>query len=244
MAEKNYRTGDKISIAGNYQHNALHNGPVIQRWWHKLKLQTAVQLANIPASGKVLDIGCGSGVLTELLLPGIRYTGVDSNQEALNFATGHYRHPNSRFLHMQIDDLHQLGSNCFDSVFFLETIEHIHPEQAAETLGAIKDLLITGGCCMITTPNRKSAWPLIERIMDLFKVVPTLGGKQHEHLFSKKELVEMVHRYGLTTDVVKTSNGLAPWLSWLGSAATNSIHDWEMRNDWFPGSLIVLRIRK
>ncbi len=244
MAEKNYRTGDKISIAGNYQHNAIHHGNIVQRWWHRLKLETAVQLANVPAHSKVLDIGSGSGVLTELLPPTVAYTGIDSNQEALDFAADQYGNPNFRFLNRQIDDLNQMDSNCFDAIFFLETIEHIHPEQANKTLGAIKQLLVADGCCIISTPNRKSAWPLIERMMDLLKVAPTLDGEQHEHLFTIKELLQMVHAHGLEADVVKTCNGLAPWLAWLGAAATQKIHRWELRNSWFPGSLIVLRIRK
>lgn len=243
MAETKYRTGDKIAITGSYQHRALHEGNTVQRWWHRLKLQTAADMAALSTGSRVLDIGCGSGIITEFLPQAIAYTGVDSNPDALSFARAQYPQPHLQFLYWQIDDIHQMNADAYAAIFFLETIEHIHPEQAKKTMMAIKELLAKNGCCIITTPNRKSAWPLIEKLMDFFRLAPKLGGEQHEHLFTKKELVAMANVCGLQVSSVKTFNGIAPWLSWLGAGITLKIHKWELRNNWFPGSLIAMRLQ-
>lgn len=87
------RIGDSIAIPGDYQYRALHDGPAVQRFWHHGKLAAAEAALHPVAGDVVLDVGCGSGVLSARLgaIPGVRVIGVDANADAIAFASTHPR---------------------------------------------------------------------------------------------------------------------------------------------------------
>ncbi len=239
------RKGDKVKIAGSYQYDAIHRGNVFQRNWHKLKLQAAAGLANIGTSSTIIDLGCGSGILTAFLPTNFRtYTGLDANEDAIDFANNTYSNTKISFRLFQLDDLRELDTETFSTVFFLETIEHITGQQGLDTLIQLHRLMEKGGRCIITTPNRRSLWPMIEWLLDFLRLTPRLKDEQHEKLYSRNELAAIAIAAGFSIHSMKTVNGLAPWLSFLGPRITWSIHRWEMANDWLPGSLIVLSLEK
>jgi 2-polyprenyl-3-methyl-5-hydroxy-6-metoxy-1,4-benzoquinol methylase len=240
------RSGDKITIEGDYQEKALHHGIIFQRSWHRLKLMAATQsLVNPLNAPIILDIGCGSGTLLQFINRGYKsYTGIDVNQAAITYCRERYPAPENQFRLMEFDDLKELGGQAFTHIFFLESIEHITPEQGLNVLKTARELLGKDGKMVITTPNRKSAWPLIESLLDIFKLTPTLAHEQHEHLYSPAELKDLALDAGFHVQKIFTMNGLAPWLSFLGNKFTHTIHQWECRNDWLPGSIIVMELLK
>lgn len=238
------RKGDKVVIPGAYQYNAVHSGNTFQRNWHILKLQAAAQLAEITSEDTLLDVGCGSGILLSFLPHVKSYTGLDANSTAIAFAQKTYPSLNNSFRLFQVDDLHLLESGSYSKIFFLETIEHITEEQGLNTLRQFYRLLKPGGICIISTPNRKSLWPAIEWMLDFFRLTPRMKEEQHEKLYSINELKAVVSQSGLQVKNIKTMNGIAPWLSFLGKKNTQAIHHWEMKNKWFPGSLILMALEK
>lgn len=66
--------------------------------------------------GKVLDVGCGSGLLSEYV-PASDYTGVEPDKDSRTAAVSHY--PSSTFL----EKLPEKGD--FDTVALLAVIEHV-----------------------------------------------------------------------------------------------------------------------
>lgn len=239
------RKGDKVKIGGAYQHEAIHSGNTFQRNWHLLKLTTAVGMADIKHAANILDLGAGSGVLTSLLPAYINaYTGLDANPDAVSFANKTYGSTTCRFQLFQLDDLHSMPDSCYSHVFFLETIEHITAAQGGATLEHIYRILRPGGKCIISTPNRRSLWPVIETTLDLLRLTPRLKDEQHEKLYSPGELRKLGVEAGFTIQNSCTINGLAPWISPLGEAITKGVHRWEISNNWLPGSLIIMLLQK
>lgn len=237
------RSGDKIFISGDYQDRALHNGIVFQRAWHRLKLLAATQSLAGTLSPTILDIGCGSGTLLQFVPQGCQsYTGVDVNDAAIQYCRERYPAPENQFRLLEFDEIGQLAGEQFTHIFFLESIEHIAKEQGLQLLKNAKPLLATNGVFVLTTPNRKSAWPFIEKMLDFFRLTPTLANEQHEHLYSMAELTSLATEAGFSVKKAFTMNGIAPWLSFLGTAITNTIHRWESKQHWLPGSIIVMEL--
>jgi 2-polyprenyl-6-hydroxyphenyl methylase/3-demethylubiquinone-9 3-methyltransferase len=107
-------------------------------------------------SGKrVLDIGCGGGILAEALAQrGAGVTGIDMAEQSLKVARLHL-HESDLEIDYQLStaeafaDQHAAG---FDVVTCLEMLEHV-PDPAAIIDAAVR-LLKPGGCLILSTLNR------------------------------------------------------------------------------------------
>jgi 2-polyprenyl-3-methyl-5-hydroxy-6-metoxy-1,4-benzoquinol methylase len=253
------RTGDRVTIPGDYQYHALYSGSAPQRFWHRFKLTTAIQnLAlgskkNVPDANDrspmhILDAGCGSGMLSALITaqdPSIRLTGLDANPAAIAFCREKWQHlGNVRFVQGQIDELQQFPDGAFDRISFLEVIEHLTVPQAERVLREFHRSLRTGGLLVISTPNRNSPWPFLEFILDTFRLAPRLSGDQHENLYSGSELLDMCRKNGFTAIRRQRINFLAPWLALLSPKLAQKTHAWEAKQHWLPGPLLVYTFRK
>jgi 2-polyprenyl-3-methyl-5-hydroxy-6-metoxy-1,4-benzoquinol methylase len=99
-----------------------------------------------------LDIGCGVGVLTNLIkntYPNCEVWGVDISDQAIR--DNIKENPSITYHKQEIGNLNKVPSNHFDFVFSGETLEHLdHPEDL------IKDACMAlkpGGKLVITTPE-------------------------------------------------------------------------------------------
>lgn len=242
------RTGDKISIAGDYQYTALNKGSAPQRFWHRTRLQEAIKDLLIKPGYSILDAGCGSGLLTAFIaeaLPSVSITGIDGNAAAIDFCRRQWVHlPNARFIEGRIDELTAWPDAGTDGIAFLEVIEHITREQAFNVLREFHRILRPGGLLVVSTPNRKSLWPLQERIMDILRLVPRLKGAQHETLYSGAELEKMAASAGFATASRRTILFMGPWLATLSKRWADRMHRWETTRNRTPGSLLLYTFRK
>lgn len=119
----------------------------------KLRHEQAVEFVTqrLPASdARVLDIGCGDGIIGQLLTPrGYHVTGVDVSAEALRIAAAHYRDTHQLDLDSDATPPDWLGR--FDAVVCLEVLEHIlHPQRNIERAFA---LCRRGGVAVFSFPN-------------------------------------------------------------------------------------------
>jgi 2-polyprenyl-3-methyl-5-hydroxy-6-metoxy-1,4-benzoquinol methylase len=245
MGEKdiNRRTGDKIAIDGDYQYNAFYNGSALQRSWHRFKIGAALQNLDLKPGKQILDAGCGSGILPALVArdhPSIRVTGIDENADAIEFCKQQWKDlPNACFEEARIDRINQLQDASLDGIAFLEVIEHITEQQAFDVLADFYRLLKKGGILVMSTPNRKSLWPLLEIIMDSFRLAPKMGSDQHEQLYSGSELIAIAEQSGFLTVKKQRINFIAPWLAFFSEKFAARIHRWELRQNRLPGSLLL-----
>lgn len=116
-----------------------------------------------PVAGqKVLDIGCGGGLLSEALAHrGAQVTGIDLGELPLQVAREHAAQSQLTIDYRQqsAEDLAAEAPASFDIITCMEMLEHV-PDPAA-IIGACQRLLKPGGQAFFSTLNRTpKAWLL------------------------------------------------------------------------------------
>lgn len=233
------RTGDEVAIEGGYQHRALTAGPPVQRFWHLAK-QIAIARLLPPTPGDfVLDIGCGSGVISDYLArAGANVLAVDGSADAIAFARRQYGSPQIEF-RLGLVDEHFKVDRPVDKIYCLELIEHIHYPQARTLLDHARAVLRPGGQIFLTTPNYRSAWPAIEWLMDQTGTAPKLAGAQHVEFYHAARLRRLLVESGFEVRSLTTKCGLAPWVAPLNRGLATRLQEAELASRWRLGSILV-----
>lgn len=107
------------------------------------------------AGKKVLDIGCGGGILTESLArAGANATGIDMSADAIHIATQHAEQTQTSVQYFQIrtEDFATQHENAFDVITCMEMLEHV-PDPTAIIYAASK-MLKPNGFIFFSTINR------------------------------------------------------------------------------------------
>lgn len=217
-----HRSGDTIAIAGDYQARALHEGFVVQRFWHTLKFRLIDRVCPPRPGARVLDIGCGSGVVANYLARTAAHVdALDGNRDAIAYAQSHAVGPNMAFHLAQIDAI-PFEDGRFDQIYCMELIEHVYAHQVQALLSRIERLLAPGGELLLTTPNYASLWPVIEWAMDVLRLAPRMKDDQHVSKWTRGRLRAAARGAGFQEVRVGRFSGIAPFasvLSWgLASA--------------------------
>jgi 2-polyprenyl-6-hydroxyphenyl methylase/3-demethylubiquinone-9 3-methyltransferase len=136
------------------------------RWWdptgefkplhdlNPLRLQFIDQRADLNGK-RVLDIGCGGGILAEAMAAlGAEVTGIDLGQAPLTVAKLHLKESGRHVAYQQIsaEELAQQRPGAFDVVTCMEMLEHV-PDPAS-TINACSRLVKPGGQVFFSTINR------------------------------------------------------------------------------------------
>jgi 2-polyprenyl-6-hydroxyphenyl methylase/3-demethylubiquinone-9 3-methyltransferase len=100
---------------------------------------------------KVLDVGCGGGILTESLADaGALVTGIDVSKNALDVARAH--NPAIDYQEITVETLATQQPHSFDVVTCLEMLEHV-PDPSS-VVQACAQLVKPGGQLFFSTINR------------------------------------------------------------------------------------------
>lgn len=217
------RRGDAISIPGDYQLRASQSPNRVQRFWHAAKKLVIDTELPPDAADVVLDAGCGSGVIAEYLAAfGADVTAIDANPQAIRFASSAFLRPNLRFVAGFVDEQVHF-ERPVDKIYSLEVIEHMHHPEGLAMLQNFTRLLRPGGRVLLTTPNYRSIWPLLEWTLDAFRLVPTLHEEQHVAHYHRRLVQQTAEKAGLKVIKVCSVCFLSPWiapLSWSLAMAT------------------------
>ncbi|CAH1725850.1 ubiquinone biosynthesis O-methyltransferase, mitochondrial [Aphis gossypii] len=139
---------------------------------------------------KILDVGCGGGVLTEALarLDG-HVTGIDPSKELITIANDHsmfLRNKNIKYLNESIEEHVTSNTESYDAIVTSEVLEHVSNKYGFLT--NCVDCLKPGGSLFITTPNRTIfSWLSVKVIGETFDFIPK-GTHEWEKFICPHEL--------------------------------------------------------
>ena len=119
-------------------------------WWIE-GLGAFVSLLHPGAT--VLDVGCGSGVKSEVLIKkGLRVTGMDFSENLLAIAKR--RLPEEKFLLVDLYDLSNLNEK-FDAIFAQAVLLHIPKKDVRKIIHSLKEKLIPGGYFYVAVKEQR-----------------------------------------------------------------------------------------
>lgn len=163
-------------------------------------IEQAVDLSR----AKVVDVGCGGGILTEALAQKAAETsGIDMAEPSLAVATEHAKQSGLTIDYrcMAVEDLAAQESGQYDVVVCMEMLEHV-PDPSA-VIRACAALLKSGGKLFLSTLNR-NAKSYIQAIVAAEYVLRMLPRGTHDFrkFITPSELARMCRTAGLSTETV------------------------------------------
>ncbi|MDA3977803.1 bifunctional 2-polyprenyl-6-hydroxyphenol methylase/3-demethylubiquinol 3-O-methyltransferase UbiG [Gallibacterium sp. AGMB14963] len=161
------------------------------------------------AGKKVLDVGCGGGILSESLAKvGGKVTGIDMSSEPLAVARQHASESQLQIDYQKItieEFLHhqqQTGAEKFDVITCMEMLEHV-PDPLS-IIRSCQQLLKPNGVLFLSTINRTlKAWALVVIGAEyVLKLLPQ-GTHDYEKFIKPAELLGYCDQVGLVCEQLK-----------------------------------------
>ncbi|HHC7219226.1 bifunctional 2-polyprenyl-6-hydroxyphenol methylase/3-demethylubiquinol 3-O-methyltransferase UbiG [Vibrio parahaemolyticus] len=182
------------------------------RWWdlegefkplhqiNPLRLNYVLEKADGLFGKKVLDVGCGGGILAESMAKeGATVTGLDMGKEPLEVARLHALETGTKLTYIQstIEDHAAENAGTYDVVTCMEMLEHV-PDPLS-VIRSCAALVKPGGHVFFSTLNRniKSYLFAIVGAEKLLKIVPE-GTHDHEKFIKPAEMMKMIDQTDLT----------------------------------------------
>jgi 2-polyprenyl-6-hydroxyphenyl methylase/3-demethylubiquinone-9 3-methyltransferase len=162
--------------------------------------------ARVPLAGKkVIDIGCGGGILTESMAKkGANVTGIDLSEKALQVADLHSLESGVqvRYELISAEAMAEREAGQYDVVTCMEMLEHV-PDPAA-IVQACARLVKPGGHVFFSTLNRnpKSYLFAIIGAEYLLRMLPK-GTHDYDKFIKPAELAQFARSAGLDVDGLK-----------------------------------------
>lgn len=186
-------------------------GALASRWWdpksefkplhdiNPLRLNHIDKLVGL-AGKRVLDVGCGGGILAEsMAVKGASVTGIDLSEKPLKVAKLHLLESGQTVDYRLIaaEYLAVSEPSGFDCVTCMEMLEHV-PDPAS-TVSACTTLVKPGGWVFFSTLNRnpKSFLFAIVGAEHVLNLLPK-GTHEYRRFITPAELSEMARNAGLT----------------------------------------------
>ena len=185
-------------------------GAQAERWWdadgefktlhqvNPLRLQFIQKYADI-AGKRIVDVGCGGGILTEgLARAGADALGIDLSEDLIDIAELHSLESGvpAKYQKISAEQLAAEQPESFDHVTCMEMLEHV-PDPGA-IIKACSQLVKPGGMVFFSTLNRvPKAWMLaIVAAEHLLKMVPK-GTHDYKTFIKPSELSQSARDAGL-----------------------------------------------
>ena len=132
-----------------------------------MRTRQSLALLDAKEGTRLLDIGCNyGGIATLAHEKGFDVTSIDINRTMVELAAAFRTHQgisdeHLRFMHMDLLS-NTFEDNAFDSVLFLETIEHV--DNPGAYLQAIARVLRPGGHLILSTPNAVNLYAFAKQL--------------------------------------------------------------------------------
>ena len=210
------------TLKQGHDYYSLTKGSNIQRFWHRKKFKEV----NKNIIGKFLDAGSASGAFFLFNNNGI---GLDPSFKQLKFAKKMF---GNKFINGQVQTL-PFKDNSFDTIIFVEVIEHINKKYNKEIIKELKR--VAKKRIMITTPNYASLWPLIEYIWS--KINPINYSEEHINRFTVLKAKKLFKGGKIRSIFI-----ISPFVSMISTRLACLV--FRMEKKFFPyfGSLLLIEI--
>jgi SAM-dependent methyltransferase len=162
---------------------------------------TALIDAMIPTGQHVLDVGCGSGALSAVLLQkGCRVISQDISPGMAEMCEQYLRRRGLRGSVRQ-GDIDDIGEECtFDTVVALDVLEHLEDDRSA--LDKMRHLLNKNGHLILSVPAL--SWLYSRRDVQL----------SHYRRYDKLQLVTLIEESGFIIDHIRFWNAIGVLPNW------------------------------
>jgi len=197
-------------ITANDDHEIAKFAALSDQWWDphgKLATLHAINpvrvdyiLSKVDISGKkVMDIGCGGGILAEAMArKGAKVTGIDLCESALVAAKAHAKQSDLKisYLHRSAQEVAESSPETFDVITCLEMLEHT--EDPAGVLSAASLAAKPGAALFFSTLNRnmRAFFSAIAGAEYLLGILPK-GTHDFSRFIRPAELVAGLRKAGL-----------------------------------------------
>jgi 2-polyprenyl-6-hydroxyphenyl methylase/3-demethylubiquinone-9 3-methyltransferase len=185
-------------------------GSMAERWWdplgefktlhdiNPLRLQFIQQYAEL-AGKRIVDVGCGGGILTEgLAQHGADALGIDLSEELIDVADLHGLEVgiNTHYQKISVEDLADQQPESFDHVTCMEMLEHV--PDAGSIIAACAKLVKPEGMVFFSTLNRhpKAYLLAIVAAEHVLKMLPK-GTHDYKTFIKPSELSQSARASGL-----------------------------------------------
>ncbi len=209
-------------IPAEHGYNALTAGNSIQRFWHKYKFGNVID--KVDFSKKVLDVGCGGGILFYLAKDVKNGVGLDGSSKQIEFAKSINK--NAVFVNSTATKL-PFRDKSFDYVTCIEMIEHMSKEDSELMLKEIHRVLKDDGKFILTTPNYKSLWPMIEYVWS--KINPIDYCEEHVNKQTFKSLEETLLKSNFKINDKYSFFIISPFMNFMSDKLAKKMHDLEIK---------------
>ena len=149
---------------------------------------------------KILDIGCGGGLLTEPMKKlGADVVGIDASEKNIKIAKLHSKKNNLDIKYLCVSPENFITKEKFDVILNMEIVEHV--EDIDFFLKSSSKLLKKGGIMFVATLNKtlKSYLFAIVGAEYILKWLP-IGTHEWEKFVKPEDLIDILKKYNLKLD--------------------------------------------
>jgi 2-polyprenyl-3-methyl-5-hydroxy-6-metoxy-1,4-benzoquinol methylase len=229
------------NISPGYYDEVYRRGRGVQWFWHDERFKQVLQ--NLPPRvARILDVGCGPGTfLGQFHGRYQRAVGIDIATQQIAYAQQRYEGTGAEF---RVGDLRDqtMADQGFDAIVSIEVIEHLPANDVQHFLRLIYGALQPGGMAVLTTPNYRSTWPLVEWLVSV--IGPVDYRRQHLTHFHPAMLRRELEQAGFIVERVSTFFVISPFLAAASGMLARRVARFEeaILPRW--GSEIVARARR
>jgi len=176
-------------------------------------------LEHVPATGHILDVGCGHGLFAHLLAAhskGLQITGVDPSQEKVDVAR-RSAEGQSRIQFVcgpvqSIEPSADAPGGSFDAISIMDVLYLLPDELAVDILKHCRQLVAPGGVLLLKTNNTRPRWKywvvLMEETLMVKVLAFTFGGQLHFR--GEHEYRALLERAGFQVEQLYRIDGWRP----------------------------------